>query len=331
MFLLINSHGKAPMIIETQDVVVMNEDEDLAATLMGGIWTDFKASIPEPQAKILTEGFNLILLSNPSESDQEDLSDPDFNSGRQDTLLPNVITGLLVDENTHTPEKKNAVFQLITGNIIETLVKLGFTLNEDEVNPDRLTQLNQLVSLFYDLNNYQDLIGLADVLDSADIPPKDRYLMVMQKYLGENFDIDVYELMVDDVSEVTLKAIRDSLMQEDMTEMPAQSIIKRIVQNKAELDGTLVYTHIRNNGQVGGSVQSFLNFYRRELDALTDEPTPENLFKYGKEVIAIFLASELNTPVIKDRLMRFLADVVTDYQALIQIENLINRLVLTDE
>ena len=319
------------MIIETQDAIVMNEDEDLAIPLMGGIWSDFKDSIPEPQAKILTEGFNLILLGSPAESDQEDLSDPDFASGRHDTMLTNLITAVLVDDTTHTAEKKNAVFQLITSNIIEALVNMGFTLNEDEVSQDRLKPLCQLVSLFYDLNNYQDLIGLADVLDSADIPPKDRYLMVMQKYLGDNFDLDVYELMVDDVSEVTLKAIRDALLQEDITEMPPQAIVKRIIQNKVHLDGTLVYQHIRNNGTVGGSVQSFLNFYRRELETLTDEPTAESLLQYGKEVIAIFLASELNTPVLKDKLTRYLADIVTDYQVSIRIENIINGLVLTDD
>ena len=321
------------MIIETQNAIVMNEDEDLAIPLMGGIWSDFKDSIPEPQAKILTEGFNLILLGEPGNTSPEGTeADEGFEHGMQDdSLLPNLITAVLVDDTTHTAEKKNAVFQLITGNIIEVLVKMGFTLNEDEVSQDRLLHLCQLVSLFYDLNNYQDLIGLADVLDSADIPPKDRYLMVMQKYLGTNFDIDVYELMVDDVSEVTLKAIRDSLLQEDITEMPPQAIIKRIIQNKGELDDTLVYKHIRNNGAVGGAVQSFLNFYRRELEVLTDEPTSESLVQYGKEVTAIFLASELNTPVLKDKLVRYLADIVTDYQASIRIENLINRLVLTDD
>lgn len=321
------------MIIESQDAVVMHEDEDLAATLIGGIWTDFKASIPEPQAKVLTEGFNLILLGMPrGEASVGDLEDDDSYDGeRVDSLLPNVVLGMLVDDTVHTAEKKNNLFQLITGNIIETLVKMGFTLNEDEVSQERLTELCQLVALFYDLNNYQDLIGLADVLDSADIPPKERYLMVMQKYLGMNFDIDVYELMVDDVSEVTLKAIRDALLQEDITEMPPQMIVKRVIQNKELLDGTLAYKHIRNNGAVGGSVQSFLNFYRRELERLTDEPTAESMLQYGKEVIAIFLASELNTPVLKDKLVRYLADIVTDYQASMQIETLINRLVLTDD
>lgn len=320
------------MIIETQDAVMMNEDEDLAVNLIGGIWTDFKASIPEPQAKILTEGFNLILLGMPQgQSSEDEGDDENYDGERVDSLLPNVILGLLVDDTTHTAEKKNNVFQLITGNIIETLVKMGFTLNEDEVSQERLRELCQLVALFYDLQNYQDLIGLADVLDSADIPPKERYLMVMKKYLGENFDVDVYELMVDDVSEVTLKAIRDALLQEDTTEMPPQMIVKRVIQNKEHLDGTLAYKHIRNNGTVGGSVQSFLNFYRRELELLTDDPTPENLIQYGKEVTAIFLASELNTPVLKDKLVRYLADIVTDYQASVHIETLINRLVLTDD
>jgi hypothetical protein len=319
------------MIIETQEAVVMHEDEDLAATLMGGIWSDFKDSIPEPQAKILTEGFNLILLSDPAQTQNEDLEDPDFLTGRSGSLVPNLITEILIDENTHIPEKKNSVFQIITGNIIETLVKMGFTLNEDEVSQDRLMQLCQLVHLFYDLQNYQDLIGLAGLLESTDIPPKERYLMLMQRYKGDHFDIDVYELMVDDVSEVTLKAIRDALVQEEAVDMPPQNIITRIVQNKELLDGTLVYTHIRNNGQIGGSVQSFLNFYSRELEEYTDEPTPEKLVAFGKEVTAIFLASELNNPVLKDRLISYLSGVITDYKAMVDIETLINRLVLTDD
>lgn len=319
------------MIIETQEAVVMHEDEDLAATLMGGIWSDFKDCIPEPQAKILTEGFNLILLSDPAQTQAEDLEDPDFLTGRSGSLVPNLITEILIDENTHIPEKKNSVFQIITGNIIETLVKMGFTLNEDEVSQDRLMQLCQLVHLFYDLQNYQDLIGLAGLLESTDIPPKERYLMLMQRYKGDNFDIDVYELMVDDVSEVTLKAIRDALLQEEAVDMPPQTIIKRIIQNKDLLDGTLVYAHIRNNGQIGGSVQSFLNFYSRELEEYTDEPTPDKLVQYGKEVTAMFLASELNTPVLKDRLVSYLSGIVTDYKAMVDIETLINRLVLTDD
>lgn len=319
------------MIIETQEAVMMDEDEDLAATLMGGIWSDFKACIPEPQAKILTEGFNLILLSDPAQTQEEDLDDPDFLTGRSGSLVPNLVTEVLIDENTHIPEKKSLIFSIITGNIIEVLVNMGFTLNDDEVGPEQLKELCQLVALFYDLNNYQDLIGLADVLDSSDIPPKDRYLMVMQKYLGEQFDLVVYELMVDDVSEVTLKAIRDALLQEDDIQAPPPSLIKRIVENRVPLEGTLVFGHIRNNGQIGGSVQSFLNFYHRELDELTDNPTYDNLMQYGKEVTAIFLASELNTPVLRDKLVRYLGGIVSDGLAMMKLETFINGLVLTDE
>jgi hypothetical protein len=125
--------------------------------------------------------------------------------------------------------------------------------------------------------------------------------------------------------------IRNVLLQEDSAEGVPVNIIKRIVANKAALEDTLVSGHIRNNGQLGGSVHSFLNFFKRELEVYTDNPTEDNLVAYGREVAAIYLASELNTPMIKDGLIRYLSDIITDYTAMLKIEKLINALVLTDD
>lgn len=326
-----NSQGKVPMIIETQKAVQVNEGEDLAATLLGGIWSDFKLCIPEPQAKILTEGFNLIILSQPEQTQEESLADPEAFAAHSDSLVPNTITNVLLDENSHVAEKKNLVFSIITGNIIETLVNMGFTLHEDEMTQEVLPQLCKIVSVFFDLQQFEDVMGLANLLESTDIPPKDRWLGVMERYLGVNFDLNDYELLIDDVSEVTLKALRDGLMQDEEIESPPQQIITRVIKNREKLDGTLAYKHVRANGQVGGSIQSFLSFFSRDLDELTDNQTDDNMFQYGKEVVALFLVSEINNESLKDRIMRFLSTVVDGLVPMNRIEVLINGLVLSDE
>lgn len=323
------------MIIETQEAISVDNDEDLAPIVMGGIWSEFKASIPTPQARILTEGFNLILLSNVSRGGMEELMDPEAVGGFTNSTLPNILTNLLVDDNIHTAEKKNLVFGHITGNIIEVLVKMGFTVDEDLATEEHLSALCKLASLFYDLNEYQDLIGLADLLDSQDIPPKDRYLMVMQRYQGDNFDIGIYEDMILDVSEVTIKALRDALLQEDASEGVPDNIVERLVNNKALLEGTLAFAHVRNNGQLGGSVESFLTFFSTDLHSIqtmdigTDETKRQ--YQYGREILALHMCSELNNHVMRDTVLRYLNEHITDYQALIKLETLIQKLVLTHE
>lgn len=319
------------MIIETKEAVLLEEDEDLAAALMGGIWSDFKESIPPLQAKGLTEAFNLILLSQPLDlndpsTNMPDVDDDDFMSNRTGSAVPTLVTNVLVDDNTHTPEKKNAVYQIITGNIIEILKSMGFVLDDDVASQDTLSAMCKMVSFFYDLQEYEDLIGLGDLLDSQDIPPKDRYLLCMERYLGEGTDLSDYEVLIVDVSEVTLKAIRDSLKQEDLDSAPPQSLIDRVLKNRELLEPTLAFAHIRNNGQLGGSVSSFLNFYHRELEELLDEETEASQVQYGLEVIGFFMISELNNPFIKDRLVKHFSGVINDHIASLKIEKLINKL-----
>lgn len=322
------------MIIETNEAILVEENEDLALVVMGGIWGDFKKSIPEIQAKVLTEGFNLILLSNTSSSDINELLDPDSMSGFTNSTLPTIMTNLLVDDTIHTAEKKNLVFEHITGNIIELLVKMGFTINQDEASEEYLAQLTKIGSLFYDFEEYQDLIGLCDILASRDIPPKERYLLVMERYLGDTFDLDVYERLIEDVSEVTIKAIHDGLRREDASEGVPDNIVERVVGNKDLLEGTIAFAHIRNNGQLGGSVESFMSFFGVELDNIqTNSGGNETKaqFQYAREVLALFMCSELNNNVIRDSIMRYMSTRITDYPAMVKFEALVQKLVLTHE
>lgn len=321
------------MLIETEEVVMVGENEDLAATLMGGIWLSFKDTIPVPQAKILVDAFNLILISDPAQQNYEvnpEDEDGELSDGNS-SLLPNIITEILVDDQTTGPAKKLAIYELITDNIIAVLTRMGFVLNDDELTHERLPELTKLGNFFYEMDSYEDLIGLADVLDSSDIAPADRFLLVMRKYLGDEEDLGVYELLIQDVSEVTIQAIRDNLKQGDVEEGIPPSLALRIRANRTHMENTLAYTHVIHNGRVGGSVESFLNFFARQLEVYTDNPTPDNMIAYAKEITAIYLISEINTPRLILELSKFLATIVTDHLALIAVEQHIAKLVLDND
>src|SRR5699024_33209 len=57
------------MVIEHDVAVVVEEDEDLTSIYVGGIWDEFKNLIPAPQSKLLTKGFNLIIVGSIPEMD----------------------------------------------------------------------------------------------------------------------------------------------------------------------------------------------------------------------------------------------------------------------
>jgi hypothetical protein len=296
------------MLIETNEAVIVSEGEDFAATLLGGIWVSFKDAVPAPQAKILTDGFNLILLSEP------------------ESLMPGVITEILIGEEYDTNIKKKQIYELITNNIIDVLTKMGFIINLDEVTHERVEQLIEIGNFFYEMDNYEDLIGLGDVLDSTDIPPVSRFLLILQKYLGDNADLGEHELLIEDVSEVTLKAVRDNLKQADVEDGIPETLIKRIRANVENIRGTYAFQHVTSNGRVGSSVDTLLSFFKPELQKLIDYPDHDNLVQYGKEVIAIYLISELNDQQMRDQLLVYLNNVVTDHLALIAIEQLVEKL-----
>lgn len=301
------------MLTETDEVVMMEAEEDFAATLIGGIWVDFKASIPDPQAKILTDGFNLILLNVP------------------ESLLQNVITELLVDEEFDTAIKKKQIYELITNNIIDVLSRLGFIINLDEVTHERLEELIHVGNFFHEMDQYEDVIGLGNILDSVDIPPVDRFLLIFQKYMGDDVSLVNYELLLQDVSEVTLKAVRDNLLTGDVEDGIPMNIIKRVRANRGLIEETLAYEHVINNGRVGSPVETLLNFFKVDLVKLLDYPSMDNQIQYGKEVMALYLISELNNETLREQLLVLINEITTDHLALLAIEKMIGLLDLTND
>lgn len=301
------------MLTETDEVVMMEAEEDFAATLIGGIWVDFKASIPAPQAKILTDGFNLILLNLP------------------ESLLQNVITEIIVDETFDTPIKKKQIYELITNNIIDVLTRLGFIINLDEVTHERVEELIHVGNFFHEMDQYEDVIGLGNILDSVDIPPVDRFLLIFQKYMGDSVSLVNYELLLQDVSEVTLKAVRDNLLTGDVEDGIPLNIIKRVRANRALIENTLAYEHVINNGRVGSPIDTLLSFFKVDLVKLLDYPSMDNQIQYGKEIMGLYLISELNNDTLREQLLVLINEITTDHLALLAIEKMIGTLDLTNE
>jgi len=325
------------MLITAQEAVLLEQDEDIASSVIGGAWDLFKRSIPEPQSNILVNALNFILLADRSEVNLDDPNsldnlDMDDLMGRPTSFLPIQINNLLVDEMIDISSKKLHVYDMVIENVLYLLKKMGFTIDEDQVTTQSLPHLCKIGHFFYDMQGYQDLIGIAATLESKDVDPVSRFILVLQRYLGEDTDMSAYESLIEDVTEVTLMAIKDSLEGGDAGDsgLPA-GIIKRVRANVETIKGTLAHTHVLSNGQLGGSVESFLGFFQGELKAIQDNLEGENITKYIKELIGIYLISEVNTPNIKEALLRTAHELVSDFLTLTKLESLINGLVLTDD
>lgn len=298
------------MIIEHEESVTLEEGAYLADTLVGGLWSELRNAIPANQAKELDESFNLIMLSQP------------------ESLMPSQLTDLLINEALDIPAKKHQVYLILTTNIIDVLEQLGFVFNHDFLGEDNLPALTRLLSFFMELQEYEDLIGLKHVLEAYDIPPVNRLFLVMQLYLGEDLDLSEYETFIEDVSEVTLKAIKDALFNPEEIENVPTPIEQRIRANATLIEGTLAFEHVKKNGQLGGSVKSFLSFYRRNLEVLLAQQTEDSTLQYAKEIIGFFLVSEINNEWLKDKMTQYLYSVIEDPLTLTRIEDLIQRVEL---
>lgn len=318
------------MLIQADAAILMEQDEDLALTVIGGPWGEFKKTIPEVQAKVLVEAFNLILLTDSSNpvSDQEAPLDEDSVIARPSTLVPYQISNLLVDEMQEISGKKLRVYEILLESVLNLLRQLGFSINEEMVQAETLPALCKIGHFLFEVQGYQDLIGMAGILESRDIPPAERYIMCLQKYYGEDFDVDVYYEILDDVSEITLQTVLNDLSGDNLSEALPDSLIARIQANKELLDGTLAWQHIRLNGQLGGSIESFLSFFEGELAPLTQNLTGDNVLAYVKELAGFYLISDVNSPHIKERLSVNINNWIDDPVVLMKAEAFVNKLVL---
>lgn len=300
------------MLIDVEESVDMNEEGNLADTMIGGMWFAFRSAIPPLQAKILDNAFNLIMLSD------------------ENSVLPSQIADLLANTDLDMPVKKQAVFVMLTANTINLLTEMGVTLNQDVAGEDKLKELSRLLDFFFSLQDYQDLIGLKSLLECMDIPPVNRLLQVMLKLWGENEDLSEYECMIEDVSEVTLKAIKDALFSpEEMVNTP-DNIVQRVLANKTFMEGTRAYDHLINNGQAGGTMTTYLNFFKDDLELLLGIDTVEGNLRYAKEVLCLYLISEINDHWLKEKASQYLYGAIEDITSITKIEEMIEGVIIRE-
>ncbi len=293
------------MIIDVEATVNLNEEGNLADTMVGGMWVTFRSAIPPMQAKILDDAFNLIIVSD------------------EDVVLPNQIADLLANTDIDLAAKKQAVYVLLSVNIIALLTEMGITLNE-ETGENQIKEMSKLLDFFLSLNEYQDLIGLKPLLECLDIPPVNRLLRAMEVFYGEDFDISDYECMIEDVSEVTLKSIKDALFNPEETVNAPDNIVTRVLENKIFMEGTKAYDHLINNGQLGGSMTTYLSFFRHYLEDLIEANTTVSLLQYAREVMSLFLISEINDNWLKDKAVKYLYTVINDITVITKVEEMID-------
>lgn len=318
------------MLIQADEAILMEPDEDLAASVIGGPWIEFKKTIPEVQAKVLVEAFNLILLtdsSNPVQNESVPL-DEDTVIARPSTLVPYQIGNLLVDENQEIAGRKLRVYEILLEAVLNLVRQLGFSINEDMVQAEKLPAVCKIAHFLFEVQGYQDLIGMAGILESRDIDPAERYIMCLQKFYGDELDVDVFYEILEDVSEMTLQTILNDLAGESMTDVLPESLIKRVQANKDLIEGTLALQHVRLNGQLGGTLDSFLSFFAGELAPLTNNLTGETVLAYLKELAGFYLISEVNSPHIKERLNVNINNWIDDPIVLMKAESFVNKLVL---
>lgn len=300
------------MLIDLEESVDLNEEGNLADTMIGGMWFAFRSAIPSLQAKILDNAFNLIMLSD------------------ENSVLPSQIADVLANTDLDLPVKKQAVFVMLTVNTINLLTEMGITLNQDVTGEDKLKELSKLLDFFLSLQDYEDLIGLKSLLECMDIPPVNRLLQAMQKFWGEDADLSEFECMIEDVSEVTLKAIKDTLFCPEELENTPDNIVNRVLANKAFMEGTQAYNHLINNGQAGGTMPTYLNFFKDYLEELLETNTLEANLQYAKEVVCFFLISEINDHWLKEKATQYLYKVIEDITSITKIEEMIEGVVISE-
>lgn len=312
------------MLVEMEPAVDLT-DVNYLDEYVGEIWVMFKQYIPEPQTTIFEKAFNLIILSYP------------------DSLLGTQITETLINDELDIPAKTKVIRDMIMDNIMEILTKMGFVLDGNYVEDKSLPYLTQLVDFVYDVDGQSDIVGLGGVFDSQDIPAKERFIAGLECYYGEGFNSEQYSYIIEDISETAVKAIRDTLKQEDDIDSPAQHIVDRVVKNKFAFENTIAWTHITSNGQIGSSPDSLFGYYKLEMDKLLNKGTTteintllgssktDTLYDYGRNVIALFLISDVNDSVLKDTVIRYLDGFVEDILTINKLEDLLSKVVLNND
>lgn len=288
-------------------------DKELVIAACGNSWVEFSETIPPVHVETHENGIAIILEAFP------------------DSLLPTQIIELVVDEQLDAQMRSVALRHVIYQNISELINKMGVVLNKDYLEIHHLPLLYQIAEFMFRVTEIEDSFQtVMPQLLASDTHPKYRFINALAKVIFDEEEPDISELeyIIDDVSEVTLKDLCDSIAQVDNQDIPPENIIDRVVAAREALDGSLGFQHVRNGGGLGSPIDSYMNFFNPELSALLGAESLESFVEYGKHVISLYLISEINDDKLKEALLAFFDGRIDDVSALIQIESMIKSLKL---
>jgi len=286
-------------------------NRDLVIDHCGNVWNEFMETIPEPHVELFEKGLAIVFRAFP------------------ESLVSTQIIELVVDEQLDSNMRSMALRKIIYDNIRDIINKMGITLNNDYLELDHLDLLCDIADFFFVVTLIEDSMSTVyPQLQATDVHPKYRFIHAFTKAMTDTEEPDISELecVLDDVSEVTLDTICASLTGHDNQDIPPDNIIKRVVGAKDVLDGSLGYQHVRNGGGLGSPVENYLNFFAHELRVLLEQDTLESYIEYGRNVISLYMISELNDDRIKEALLNYFDGRLDDLTALIRIESIVKSL-----
>lgn len=286
-------------------------DKEMVIAACGNSWVEFSETIPSPHTEQHEKGIAVILTAWP------------------DSLLPTQIIELVVDEQLDANMKSVALRHIIYENISELINKMGVSLNKDYLEISHLPLLLDLAEFFFVVTEIQDSFQtVLPQLAASDEHPKYRFINAVSKVIfgEEEPDLSELEYIIDDVSEMTLKTLMDSITQTDGEDVPPENIINRVVAAREALEGSLGFQHVRNGGGLGSPVDNYMSFFNPELSALLGAESMDSYVEYGKHVISLHLISDINDDKLKEALLVFFDGRIDDVTALIRIESMIKSL-----
>lgn len=288
---------------------------NLASDNLGEMWDDFAVRCTPAAAKLLVEAYNLITLSM-------ELA-PEGNNGYLDIT----ITHILIDEGMETSDTIQAIRKILMEGLIDCLKICGIIVDMDYIGPGELPDLITLLDTIYTFNGMDDIFGLADVLEDEYMDPKERFIRVV-KMGNPEYDIEKLYTMISEVSVNTTKGmlIGLNILDSDDIQYMEPALKRRLIASKEFLKGTLGEYHIQN----GGGVQLQSDVYLTLFGPRLAEYMSEDPVKYVKNILSLFMISDLTPKSIEAQITALSQEVTDDLDTMYRIQGLLKEVNLSE-
>lgn len=296
------------MIIENNSVDLTGVN--LLVDDVGGLALSFLNHVTEANAIRLIHGYNLIKVADP------------------DTMLGSMVTDILMDESVELTLQKDTLLRLMLTNIIKLLNGSSVFINTDEVDFPDYDLLYNTLNLFTVIEGIEDLLGLSLILENQSVPPLERFIQLYSAvYMEEDVSVlDRLYILIKDVSEVTLEALRLSLIMPALDDIIPDVLVARVKANKDLLNKSFVGDYIRSCGSIGSTLPNLLSYFKDDLDRLID-PVYEFKIHYYAALLGIIIISDVNNDSVLEEFSKLTKDTVEDMDLLMEIDKLVDGVV----